>query len=522
MKKLTAFIFLFSATVLWSLPLSEQGKQESRFWMDFLEAVYQQRNAQTDNSKDTKALFSLQRLLEQEPDSPYLQRLFVAEAIARGRVDLAVPYANFLEKSEKTGEDYGIHAIYLMTQGNVPAALESFQTALEKEPDNAFFLHLYLQALQEAYAHQPSSYLEQINKLVDKYPQLAVDLYVNVGQMYWTNKNYNQALFYFEKANKLEPLNPRVLWIKAALYEKVQRYDLMMQALEQLDELGIGNAHFYEQMGLISYQQKKFERAQIYFLKTLKEEPDNPMACYLLALMSEDKENYMQAFTYITQARDYTTDYSKQVQASFYAKKMGKIKESLAILKRAYLASDKEAQVGVFYALNLEDAGYDKKAAPIWAEVVSKKPENAEARYYYARVLEKLKKYHEMEEQLNELLKNDPNQVSALNLWAYSLVERGERLEEAQQLIARALALEPNEPALMDTQAWLFFKQGKLNEADSIFSSFSQQEIEQDAEIAYHIGVLRAAQGRVQEALFYLEKAKDTFAPAKKLYNKLK
>lgn len=55
---------------------------------------------------------------------------------------------------------------------------------------------------------------------------------------------------------------------------------------------------------------------------------------------------------------------------------------------------------------------------------------------------------------------NNLNDV-VLNNYAYSLIEREERLDYAQSLIESALEISPQNPSFLDTYGWLFFKLGK-------------------------------------------------------------
>ena len=66
---------------------------------------------------------------------------------------------------------------------------------------------------------------------------------------------------------------------------------------------------------------------------------------------------------------------------------------------------------------------------------------------------------------LRDLLKQSPGNPIALNNLGYFLVERGERLSEALDLIQRALAIDPTNPSYLDSLGWAYFKLGKIDEA---------------------------------------------------------
>jgi tetratricopeptide (TPR) repeat protein len=62
-------------------------------------------------------------------------------------------------------------------------------------------------------------------------------------------------------------------------------------------------------------------------------------------------------------------------------------------------------------------------------------------------------------------------QASALNHLGYAMLERGDNIEEATKLVAKASALRPNDPAITDSLGWAFFKRGQTAEAITILET---------------------------------------------------
>ena len=56
--------------------------------------------------------------------------------------------------------------------------------------------------------------------------------------------------------------------------------------------------------------------------------------------------------------------------------------------------------------------------------------------------------------------------ASALNYLGYLLAVRGEQLDEAIQLVQRALKEEPDNGAYLDSLGWAYFRRGNLDEAE--------------------------------------------------------
>lgn len=94
----------------------------------------------------------------------------------------------------------------------------------------------------------------------------------------------------------------------------------------------------------------------------------------------------------------------------------------------------------------------------------------------------------------------DPKHAEALNYLGYMWAERGENLAEARVFIERALAVEPDNPAFLDSLAWVLFKQGQAAQALEHQLRSLKLMPEPDATLLDHLGDIYAALGRHVEA----------------------
>ncbi|NNC55170.1 MAG: tetratricopeptide repeat protein [Pseudomonadales bacterium] len=98
---------------------------------------------------------------------------------------------------------------------------------------------------------------------------------------------------------------------------------------------------------------------------------------------------------------------------------------------------------------------------------------------------EKLDELDLVERDLRYVLDREPNNPIALNALGYILADRTTRYTEALQLIEKALALKPGDPAIMDSLGWVQFKLGRNQEA--LQNLQRAYEIFPDDEIAAHL-----------------------------------
>ena len=92
----------------------------------------------------------------------------------------------------------------------------------------------------------------------------------------------------------------------------------------------------------------------------------------------------------------------------------------------------------------------------------------------------------------------------ALNALGYTLADRNEQLDEALDLLQRAAALAPDDPAVRDSLGWVHYRLGNLERAEALlrdaFTHFPDQEV------AAHLGEVLWRQGNQREARQVWEK----------------
>jgi uncharacterized protein HemY len=125
-------------------------------------------------------------------------------------------------------------------------------------------------------------------------------------------------------------------------------------------------------------------------------------------------------------------------------------------------------------------------------------PDHRELLTELSLIAEKLQRYDEMESVLRRLMQDHPQDPHAYNALGYSLADRQLRLPEARQLIAKAVALAPEDPYIQDSLGWVEFRMGRLEEARQILQA--AYKARPDAEIAAHLGEVLWTLGQRQEA----------------------
>lgn len=118
-----------------------------------------------------------------------------------------------------------------------------------------------------------------------------------------------------------------------------------------------------------------------------------------------------------------------------------------------------------------------------------------ERRLLYARALlyESLDRVDECIADLRRIVALVPDDADALNALGYTLADRTQSFQEAHELIGKALAISPDEPAIIDSMGWAEYRLGNLEQA--LVHLRRAFELQPDAEIAAHLGEVLWASG---------------------------
>jgi len=92
--------------------------------------------------------------------------------------------------------------------------------------------------------------------------------------------------------------------------------------------------------------------------------------------------------------------------------------------------------------------------------------ENRDLIFTRAAALERLDQVEESEALFKQLVDTEPNDANAANYLGYMWADRQVRLEEALELITRAVSLDPENSAYLDSLGWVHFRLGDLAEAE--------------------------------------------------------
>jgi tetratricopeptide (TPR) repeat protein len=190
----------------------------------------------------------------------------------------------------------------------------------------------------------------------------------------------------------------------------------------------------------------------------------------------------------------------------------GRGQEGLKLLRRAVAERERmndEVDLPDLYAA-LADALVRARRATegiaVLRGAVSTRPRDETLLYALGSAYERAGQTEAGIAQMRALLALNPDHAEALNFVGYSLAEQGVRLDEAERLVRRAVALKPRSGHILDSLGWVLFRRGEYPRAVEVLEQ-AERLAGPDSTILEHLGDAYRAVSRPADAVRAYERA---------------
>ncbi|HEY3172413.1 MAG TPA: tetratricopeptide repeat protein [Thermoanaerobaculia bacterium] len=260
------------------------------------------------------------------------------------------------------------------------------------------------------------------------------------------------------------------------------------------------------ELGYLAVRQKDYARGmQILAPLAVKQGTVNPRAVRIQASAARDKEDFASGLQAARAAAALEPDKPEWTAliAEFQYRSGDKKKAEETLGKLAASQDVEDVLVAADVYARVKDFAASGRVA---RDASVRFPESSEALFRLGAALERTGASAEAEKIFQKLLQGRPNDSAAQNYLGYMWADRGTRLEEARELLEKAVAREPRNGAYLDSLGWVYFRLGRLEKAGNYLSAAKEYEPD-DPTIEEHLGDLSERQGDVQKAIAHWEHA---------------
>src|SRR5215469_709782 len=272
----------------------------------------------------------------------------------------------------------------------------------------------------------------------------------------------------------------------AAVLVEAQRNKLAQVELQAVLKAHPDNGEALYTLGLLALQEKDTASARDYFKRLLKTGKRINDAYYFLGNTAEMAKDYPEALDW----------YHRVQEGERWLPAQAGIGRSLVeggtpdVAEEFFdglVADDTEETVTLRLAEGqaFADAGQPKLALKVYDTAITAVPDDNDLLYARALLLEQDGNSDAAETDLASILKHSPDDAQALNALGYMLTLHTSRFHEAHDYIEKALNLEPDDPAILDSMGWVDHRLG--DEAAALDYLKKAYAAMADPEIAAHL-----------------------------------
>ena len=296
----------------------------------------------------------------------------------------------------------------------------------------------------------------------------------------------------------------------ALAYMSSNRLD---DALGQVSQILLERSSEYSAlrlMAIINFRLEHYDSASKDFNELLEKDMFRMDSLFYLARISEQKSNFSDALKYYSMVTSgINTVYSQRKVVSLLLS-MNQISEAKNHLKDFGQKHPKYMNEMLQIESNLySELDEYEEALVLSDKLVLYYPKNTGFQLKRANLLLELDRKNEALEAYSAIVKNSPKDPNALNAYGYVLTNYSNNYKKAYKLIKKAIKLDPDNPAIIDSYGWILYRMGKYEEAEQELNRAYQ--LYKDPEIAFHlIKVLLKTNKK--------ERAKNIFTEARVLF----
>ncbi|MDG4551646.1 MAG: tetratricopeptide repeat protein [Candidatus Contendobacter sp.] len=450
--------------------------------------------------KDNPAVLELARRWHAlTPTSDPARQALALALLRNGQVDEAAPYLEAVRQAagkKDRQQGFATVASLLSQVDDKQAALRVMRRFGDRYPRSAFAQ--YYQALLAATAGDRALALTSLDRALAADPKL-VQAHLLRTRLLMDQGNRAAALAGLARAVAILPRDRNLRMNYARLLVDAGQLDKARREFATLLNQNPKDTDSIYALGVLATETRQFDLAESYFLDLIKRNVRLADTYFELGRIEEQRGNYAKANEWYSRVSGEERYLTAQLRKGIMLAKAG---ETVAFAQHfETLRRDQPQNSITLYmaeAEALREASRYQDAFDTLERGLTLHPNDKELLYARALAAEKLDRLDVLERDLRAILAADPKNAQALNALGYTLADRTTRYPEALGYIEQALALLPDDAAVLDSMGWVQYRLG--DHAKALEYLRRAYQANPDAEIAAHLVEVLWASGQREEA----------------------
>ena len=433
---------------------------------------------------------------EHEPDNPQARELAMLALLSQGKAQEALGHAVFLWEQ---GEGQALRQLATqaaaLPAGQHAELMASYDRLAHAHPDDADLV--FGQTLLRWQAGQLPEALAQSARLLKLQPDEPTSQLLH-AQLLDETGSKDKALAQLEQAMRDHPDNSGLS--RAYVRMVLNRHDsaFAVAKLEPLSHANPDDNALHFGLALAYREAGRPDKARTEFELLIPDPELRNEAHFYLGQLAEAAGDTTRAMLHYRQARGVALLPATARLTSLMADKGELTAARLYLQEQRTKHRDQAPTLFQIEAELLMREHYYSSALELLTEGLGAFPGDVDLLYARSLASEKLGDMPAVERDLRAILAEDSDNAAALNALGYTLTNHSTRYEEAQALIERALALQPNDASIIDSLGWVLYRRGQSSEA--LVQLRRAAALLSDPEVAAHLGEVLWTTGDAEQA----------------------
>jgi tetratricopeptide (TPR) repeat protein len=270
------------------------------------------------------------------------------------------------------------------------------------------------------------------------------------------------------------------------LYLKTNNIEKSTLLADQLVNIDFSDDDFIFRVALLCFDNENYGLSEKYFNVLLSKTYASDNINFFLGQIDYNNGRYEEALLHYNRIQQGTFINTKILNTSKAIYKKFGIKKALSFIENEINLKNKDDALRLLLLkLSIyEEADLLNNVIDISNKILSDFPDNIQTLYTRAISYEKQGNILSMSEDFEKMIKLNPYDSIALNAYGYSLAINNIKLDKAESLIRRAIKIDPGNPAIIDSLAWILYLKGSYKKAYN-YSALAYSK-DQDPEIVEH------------------------------------
>jgi tetratricopeptide (TPR) repeat protein len=466
------------------------------------------------NNEPAKAEAAFKKILTSDPSSRNAISSLAQLYTDQGDYAQAIDLLTKVPDSDMDGPLLGMLAYAYSQTHKSDQAIATFEKALTRDPDNQDVRRAYVETLMDA--GKTDEARDQLEKILKTDPEDGRS-YMRLAQLDRQEGRFEEARQELDRAKTLMPPDSAEIPYQQVMLEDAagnpdKAIEILQGLLKQTENpkgdytMAEANnrAIFLERLGDIYREEEKFDQAiaafkQIEGLGTNLAPRGEGLVIETLGLAKQPEKAMAAADAAV---KKYPDDHSLRFLRASLMGQQGHVDEAIKQLQEMLKGDPSDSEIYISMAQIYSQAKRYSDAEDVTNKALglSSKPEDQKvARFMLGSIFERQKKWDLAEEQFKKVLAVDPLDAPAANYLGYMLADRGVRLEESVKYIQKALEVDPNNGAYLDSLGWAYYKMDRYDLAQAPLER-AVRLLNGDPTVDEHLGNLYFKMGKKAQA----------------------